>query len=495
MELGKDVLALDPKGVPCAFQLKTPDGPRITLRQWREINSQLHDLVTTKLVHPSLPKSKRHRSFLVTTRGIDEEVTRAIVDMNQRWADAGHEYLRLETILGGEIHRDALNLATNLWPTELEYVKTLLEMFLLDGRGPLNHGKLAELLETTLPLAEKIKAGKSQCKRAISSAGVLCAIATCAFAKQDNFVAQIDAWVMFLAHLLAVAERFNIPAKDWAADFQIAEQAIWNLLQSLVDELRHREHLVEGDPMNDAAFRCVRITRLVGLVSLYAMWKRKREGANAFDDFALEFCGKHRQEIWLWGEGAVPLLLAFYWLWKKVDASPSIDFLLATLIDAICKFNGEQADREHAIANPYYSESEVLAERLGVAETPREEDFRRNSYCLEAIVHLFVRQNWKQEMRAFWPEITRVWFNRFEPLGKWRFFLWRTEKGTHWSVAPEFPKDWYRLRTQSAENVGRSIPATIKKHPILLALLLCVYPHRLTADVARWLDTELSMDP
>ncbi len=115
MELGKDIIALDPDGTPCAFQLKTPQGQRLSLREWRDgINQQVHDLVTLKLVHPSLPNHRHHRSFLVMNRGIDEEVTRAIDDMNRHWSDSGRPDLQLETIVGGEIYRDAVALVPQI---------------------------------------------------------------------------------------------------------------------------------------------------------------------------------------------------------------------------------------------------------------------------------------------------------------------------------------------------------------------------------------------
>jgi hypothetical protein len=36
MELGKDVIAIDPSGKPCAFQLKRIQGGKLSLARWRE---------------------------------------------------------------------------------------------------------------------------------------------------------------------------------------------------------------------------------------------------------------------------------------------------------------------------------------------------------------------------------------------------------------------------------------------------------------------------
>ena len=66
MEMGKDILAIDPDGVPCAYQLKGVEGGgRITLAQWRnDLSKQMHPLVHRKIVHPSIP-NQPHRSFIV----------------------------------------------------------------------------------------------------------------------------------------------------------------------------------------------------------------------------------------------------------------------------------------------------------------------------------------------------------------------------------------------------------------------------------------------
>ena len=396
MEIGKDVIAVDRQGTPHAYQLKTPSGPRITMSEWRkDIAAQVFDLVTTAVIHPSLPETQPHRSFLVTNKGIDESVMRAIADLNRRWAGVGQGHLKLETIVGGELLRDFVDLGTNLWPSELKQSKELLELFLQDGKEQLQKGKLCGLLQATLRLDIDRRPGQDSCRRALSSAGLLTGIAASEHTKEHNYTAQLEAWTLYCCHVLAVAERWGLPKSVWMPALLLAKSTIWSLLQDLVEELRERKHLIEGDPINDNLFRTIRITRLVGLVSLFALWKRAKGGTDENDEFAQEFCGKYRGSLWLWGEGAVPLLLAFYWFWRKVDATSAIDNLLSTAIKVICGANGPQSTADNALPNPYYSESEVLAVRLGIAEEPIEEDFRRHSYSLESIVHLFARQNWK----------------------------------------------------------------------------------------------------
>lgn len=487
MELGKDIIALDPDGVPCAFQLKTPQGKRITLSEWRSgINQQVHDLVTLKLVHPSLPPYENHRSFLVTNRGIDEEVTRAIDDLNRQWADSGQKHLRLETIVGGNIQKDAMDLGSDLWPTELADARTLLELFLHDGAEHLPKAKLATLLQGAMLLTESApKPSQAEALRSCSSAALLCAMATKSFAERENHFAQIEAWVIYVAHVLAVAERRRLPPELWKGSFDIGIAAIRNSLSNLVEELKSRKNVVEGDPTTDAEVRRVRATCLLALVSIHTLWE------NGDEEFAKAFIDKYRKSLLFWGEGAVPQFLAFYWYWRTCDSTARIDFMIADLIEVICRANAPGAEPENALPNPYFCAEDVLANRFGSAEEPWEEDFRRNSYSLEALIHVFVRQNWKQRMKALWPSVTKVWFNRCDITAKWRWFLWESDKAEHWSICPPFTKKWDDLRSEASEDRGKSVPSSIKDWPLLALLFLVVYPHRLSPDVVRWLDSRL----
>ena len=156
MELGKDVLAIAPDGTPCAYQLKTAAGGKISLRQWREeIGKQVFDLVTGRIVHPSINSEQPHRAFLVTNGIIEEEVSRAIDDMNRNWQLAGQGHLRLETIVRGQLLEMGRRLDTSLWPSELTSIQKLLEMFLMSGDEVLPKGTLTALLEETLPFRER----------------------------------------------------------------------------------------------------------------------------------------------------------------------------------------------------------------------------------------------------------------------------------------------------------------------------------------------------
>ena len=154
MEMGKDILAIDPSGVPCAFQLKGIEGGgRMTLSRWREdLSRQLHPLVHGSIVHPSIPVGSPHRSILVINGDLDEEVLREIDDFNRQSDNLGTPDRKVETIVKGQLFNAFKELQTEFWATNLTDLKTYLELFLEDGRGQLPKEKICRILESALPL-------------------------------------------------------------------------------------------------------------------------------------------------------------------------------------------------------------------------------------------------------------------------------------------------------------------------------------------------------
>ena len=499
MELGKDIITIAPDGIPCAFQLKAGN---ISLTKWRnEISSQTSDLVNLRVNHPSVDSPKHHRSYLVTNGNIEEEVSRAIDDRNQTWASQGQSYLHLETIVRGELFAKAKELGTDLWPSELNDTKTLLEMFLENGEGVIPKAKLASLFEATVPLKlldNGKEPPKSRCARSIASAGLLCAIVTSNFSNQNNHVAEIEAWTLYIAYVLAVAERWGLPAKIYKNELEIATQSLYNSLANLCDEIKGREELIEGDILADSYIYSVRMTWLLGLMGIYALWRRiKSEPKDEVDDFLGEFCKEKQDLLELWGEASIPQFLAFFWYFRKIDATRRPVSLLYSLISSICKLNRREGGK--FLANPYYEAEEILPHLLvpilGPAADPLEETFTGNSYALEGLVHLFVRRNWKQTMKSLWPGVTKLEFVSFEPENFCEFYRWRSEEGTNKAVMPKRIQEWDELKELSFESEGACIPPSIKDDPILLLIFLCVYPHRMNAEIMRWLDTQMNEIP
>ena len=500
MELGKDITTIAEDGTPCVYQLKSGN---ISLSKWRsEVGSQTNDLVWGQINHPSVDSQKHHRSYLVTNGNIEEEVSRAIDDRNRAWANQGLSSYHLETIVRGELLEKAKKLGTDLWPSELTDIKTLLEMFLESGEGVLPKKKLASLFESTIPLKlldNGKKPSEKRCARVIASTALLCAIATSSFSNKNNHLAEIEAWVMYISYVFALAERWGLPRKIYRGEVEIATQTLYNSLANLCHEIIKRENLVESDDvLEDSYVYGVRVTWLLGLMSIYALWRR-RDGIpkNDLDDFLRKFCKEKQHQLELWGEAAIPQFLAFFWYFRKITGTMGPDVFLSHLISAICQRNGPNS--RTFLANPYYQAEDilphVLAPILGPGEDPLDETFIGRSYALEGIVHLFARRNWKQTMRSLWPGVTRLQYVSFKPENTWDFYRWENKKGTRNDKSPKQTQEWEELKKLVCNPGGDCIPLSIKDDPILLLLFLCVYPHRMNAEIMRWLDTKMQEIP
>jgi hypothetical protein len=497
MELGKDILAIAPDGTPCAYQLKGVNGGKLTLGKWRDdLEKQMYALVMGRVVHPSISTEKRHQSYLVVNGEFDEEVSRAIDDFNVARSREGNPHLRVYTIVKGELLDRFKRLQTDLWPTELSDTKTFLELFLETGKSSLPRPKLASLFESVLPFPKANGKAPSQqrCARSIASCAILCSTAISSFSNAENHVAEFEAWTLYLAYVLALAERWKLPQVQWRVEAGLAMEAVYTALGRLCDELMERKDFVEGSSLAEMAYHAlflrIRLTYLLGLMSIYALWRRDREETEVErDNFLREFCLKNAGKLLLWGEHAAPQFLAFYLYYRMIDAGMNPDRFLLEVINIITTANTPSSQRP--LANPYYTVEEMLPYLVGMPEEPLEDHFNEASFSLEAFIHLFVRRDWKQAMRTVWPETTRITKRRFKPMSKWGYYFWRCERGQYEETAATPNQKWDDLKRIASEHKGRDVPRLIKDFPIQYLCFLCVFPHRLHANGIRWVASRL----
>ena len=483
MEQGKDILAIDPDGRPCAFQLKDARGGKITQRDWEIFKPQIERLVELPIQHPAVPEGAAHRAILVTNGELDEPVRTEIVLRNPVWAQKG--YPTLETVVKGDLLTRFQALQTDFWPVELGGVKTLLELFLADGEACMDKAKLASFLYTTLPF-EREEVSKAECSRAIASAAVFTSYALHAHQLKKNHVAEIEGWVIYAAHLLGLAERHGLDGQYWQGSLNVAEFAIVQALLDLCEELRGRPDLIEGNALLDGEFYRPRVTWLCGLLAAFGLWRLSIGQQGETDDFLKEFVLGQRDKLLPWGEAALPQFLAVVWYLRHVLATPKPDGILEALISGITQAN--RGMNRRGIPDPYYDIEEGMGVNLGLDESEWQYSFAGRSYGLETLIHLFARRNWRLRMRWLWPDVTRLDYCTFVPRESWQFYLWRSEQGELKIRQPNKLQTWSELREISAQVNEDVVPRLLRERPWLLLLFLIVYPHRLSPEPAKLLD-------
>jgi hypothetical protein len=443
LEQGKDILSLGPNGEAFAFQLK---GGNITNAVWERELAQITRLVEIPIKHPSIPEEMLRRVFLVTNGRLDEEVRLEIVDRNRDWARRG--YPTLETIVGGQLLQRFLSASTNVWPAELRSAKLLLELYLADGRANLNKSKLQEFILSIISF-HKEKITNAESKRLLASAAIFTTYALSVFVETENHVALFEGWTLYIASLVALVDKYDLEAVIWHGSLELALESISLSFEALIEELKNRQHFSEGNVLVDAPLYRGRMTWLLGLLCAYELWKTLDEDNYVLDEWVKSFILEHRSQVFLWGEGAIPYFLSISWFLKRIVSTPEPDFLLKELISTICQINNNNTENSRGLPSPYRELEEVVAEINGLSEDVSPEDYRGRSYTLESLISLFVRRNWRQEMRKLWPMITYVEFAKFEPDEPWQFCLWRCEDYGRLVVKqPKLTQSWTELREE-----------------------------------------------
>jgi hypothetical protein len=486
IEFGKDVIAIAPDGVPCAFQLKGNPSKSLRKVDYDDMLPQLLQLVEHPIVYAGVPEVA-HRSFLVTNGQVEEEVQRAIDDLNRGLSRRGHAN-GIEIWSRGRILRMAVEQGEALWPSELEDVNVLLELLIDPGNGSFPIDKLTRLLEPMLGLRDR-PLSRTELARAVPSAAVLTGVALRRFAAAGNHWAAIAAWVAFVASAIGAATRAGSDCSERAVSraIEIARGSILDELSFLADEVIERKHLIEGDGMTDLVAIRARTTLLRALMSVYWFWRdeigwrhdSERRGVEAF----LEQPGPH----FVWGEAAIPQVLA-YWFWKRrTTATIQTDFELAAFVTFVARAN-LRADKP-GLPNPYRDYEEVGIRRTFGSESDRDEpeDGGGSSYFCEGLFHLVVRTWLKLPSKLLWPLVTRVSVTEFAPEEPWQYCLWRSTRGRNVlrSIPPEGV--WNELVEQvrhvSVPNAPKFLMAPANRH--LLMLFLLYYPHRGSSALIR----------
>lgn len=492
LEFGKDVLAIAPDGVPCAYQLKGKPGGRLGLKEFRaDIQPQLVQLMAQPIIFPGLPEGITHRSYLVSNGYFEEEVIRAVDDLNR-----APYYSKIELIGRDQLLVWARQLGTELWPSEMTSVRELLEVFLHDGRDLLPLKRLASILEEILALRisdEPLKIAES--KRAIPSAALLTGIATHHFSAKENYFAVASAWCLFLVSTIASRERSGLPLNGSVKEsLAMAEDAIKDLLVALWDEAQVRTHLVEGDALADTEVYRWRYTLLCSLFSV--LWFFPGETTEDIDRRVAisDWLKRQHKHFDLWGEGAIPSFLAFLLFLRRADPTMRPDSELAALFQIVVAAN--QKDSKRPLPDPYYDFEVVGRSRYGLQANEesinlRDETFTGSSFSAELLLHLLAKARLKSPCRNYWAEFNRLNHKRFEPAANWQYCLLNCTEGTE--VTRQYPPEytWAKLCEDASIETCNYLPEGLALRPHILLLWTIIAPHRMTSDVGRVLAARL----
>lgn len=487
LEYGKDILAVDPDGVGCAYQLKGNPGGSLGLRQFRdEVQPQLVQMMSQAIVFPGFPDGP-HRSYLVSNGFFEEEVQRAIDDMNR-----GPYLSKVKLITRGDLLSWCKDYGTELWPCELNDDRLILELFLSDYRDILPTSKLSQLIGKVLSLeiSDSKSLKKSEFQRVVSSAALLTGIAISGFAENENHFAVASAWGLFAINIIAGCGKHGFELNGAVLEtFHLAETAIGDALEQLWNEVKERQHLVEGNAITDPEIYSWRYILLLGLLSCLAWLDETTPRLTEDTKKDLQrWLLQHHKNVSLWGEGAIANLVPWLVYLRKHDSTLRPDYEIASLTETVIFKN--QRKSPAPLVNPYYGFKEIARLQMKIEMSEEsislsKESFNDNTYTSESLFHLLVRTNLKQKCIILWPNFTKLAHRTCLPDNAWEYCTLHINNGIDETKFYQSTYSWADLKKEALQCIDGIIPNQLFARPWLLALWWQVAPYRYTTAASK----------
>lgn len=450
-EQGKDVIAYSPEGELCAYQLKTASG-KIKQSEWAGYVDQVIRLVEIAVRHPNVPEGQPHTPCFVTNGELDDAVLEEILNRNIGWRTRGLNELKV--ITGHNLLERFCKEQSDFWPQDPADLECFLHLCSDKGDGILDKPRFWHLLDSELaPVREGTHA---QCTRALATVGIFVWYALAPFSRTQNHVALVEGWTMWCSSILSVAEEHKLEDKHFLNAFSMARHWLRDALRELSEEVLARPDWVEGDVLAEAAEPCLYLTRatwLLGFLCAYGLLLISEDVAPP--PALLETIERQSKNLYLWGESAVPSFLSLIWFKKKSTGTAAPDFLLASLIRSIA--SSHRQDRPSGLPSPYVSPGEVLLSQIPGSGV-RPEEPPGQSYCLEGLVLLLSKRNWRETAANIWPDISRVPFAGYKPARLTDTYRWLTEQGQNTTVVPLPTQSWTELRKRAESAIGETVP-------------------------------------
>ena len=211
----------------------------MTLTQFREIRSQLTDLVELPISYPGISNTP-HKCYLVTNGQVDEAVQRAIGDLNENFKRRNfHRNKQIQVLSRGQLLDWTQKHVGNYWPNDFSIHEKLIHMLNVDGRSPTNLELFSNAMDQILCLSEKRQRNtKTDFVRSVTSAGIFTALAVRNYTKEKNHIAVLGALVTYIAGCIAASERYNQDLKDGLEQpLLVARQEIFSTILDLLNEV------------------------------------------------------------------------------------------------------------------------------------------------------------------------------------------------------------------------------------------------------------------
>lgn len=486
LEEGKDIIALNQKGEPEAFQLKNGD---ITLAQWRSIQGEINELVALPIQHASVSEKSQFKSWLVTNGEVKDPVRTQIVTQNRNnWGQKKNKKLQYQD--KGVLLAGFLKAYGHFFPAEPADYKLFLDLHLTDGAEMFPKEKYLKFIESHLQVSATTLT-PTQAQSLIASSIIMTSYILKPWEEKQNHVAQIEAWTCLMATIFAIATKFSLTPDRYQSSLEIIQIALEDSFANLLEEVKKRPHLIEGDWRTDTVVYPLRTTIILGYLCAYGLYKRlqgKPLDQNLEKDI-LAICEKHESKMRFIGETFSPLFVVYFWF-NELHQRSQVGNRISTIVLGL--INESTYPTPFGWPNPYYDYEYALRLQAGFLWEEHTDSFAGASYSLQALLGIITRRDGRDFVAAQWRKITHTQFAEFVPGSSWETFLWRSPTGTCQTRFPTQTQSWKTLKEESLSTQFTKIPDLFMQHSELLLIFILVYPQRLTEENIRFLDLTLS---
>lgn len=480
-EQGKDVVAVDKKGIAHAYQLKGGD---INLIRWRtEVLPEIEELIDIPIKHPEINSSKNHVSYLVTNGNIEDNVRVLIDDYNsKKWKKTP-----LHILTRGDLLSEFQDIASGVLPSNANSYKQLLDFLFDEGLGLPNIDQVSTFLYEILDI-EAVKPNKQKNKRDISAAMLYANMMVGNYRKKENHAAVVQVMTVLAASILYLVEKFELEDKYWRDSFEIVLNDIITTAKRLDEEIKSKEIVEQVNSPFENELIEFRKNASISIVVPLKLSEYITNDKNWETLLNPEIINRYQGLNCLWSETSFvnKIILAIIFKSHPDCVELSVPFL-EDAITNIIQLNGRNAPKNGVLATPYYKFADIVPRVLGLNFEPFNESFKERSYFLGVLIDCLVRLESKTYLFDNWKEITFIGLEEFVPDNKLDYLLWKVKKGTNKTTLMPHQRKWSDLVLDSKSFKGESIPNIIKRFPEFISFFLSVYPHRLNRDIVGYL--------
>ncbi len=480
-EHGKDIIALDPQGRLCAFQLK--GGELIGLKDFESIQGQLMALAATAISYPGLEPARRPDRVTLVCNGV---LSPPALDRLDKLNAGNREFGAppIACVQKDELVSRFVTAHGRFLPSQPEDLSGFLHLALADGRGPFPRHELASFLMGLL--RDLPDHGRNQAiSRLVASAVLLTAYTTEGWSRKENHLGVAEGYLTTAMFALHLGSEFDLPEEYWKESFELAFAEAKARLRQLLSEAGDREDLLIPDLVEGAVYG-TRVVWVLGFLSALFLAERVDGTHTDLEEPLRRLLVRELEFVCVSGEVAGPYLVTIataLWVLGQCQEAAMVVTRYAKELAAV-----NQPRSPHAIPDPYHSFQEVLLHALVEGAELDDEKFEGNVYTLMPCIDWLTRREGRALVEKLWPPATRVSHLEFQVSKPSRLLTFDDDDGVLRMVQLPTPGSWKDLAEEAGELLESALPQPLWREVAFLPFLGLLVPPRFTRSVGKALD-------